>query len=77
MLKTKLTADTESLSVLNNMATYLYPGPGDDKTATHELFSAFRALDKAGAEIIIAEEFPRNNYGAAYMNRLEKAAERE
>lgn len=77
LLKIKLAADTESLSVLNNMATYLYPGPGDDKTATRELFSAFRALDKAGAEIIIAEEFPRNNYGAAYMNRLEKAAERE
>lgn len=77
LLAKKLTAEQDGLPVLNNMVTYLYPGSGDDKIATHELFSAFRALDKAGVEIIIAEEFPHINYGVAYMNRLERAAERE
>jgi len=77
LLKKKISALRNGLPLLKNMVTYLYPGSGDDKIATHELFSAFRALDKVGVDTIIAEEFPRQNYGVAYMNRLERAAERE
>lgn len=56
---------------------YLYNGPEDIRKATHELFSALRALDTEGVDIIMTAAFPRETYGIAYMDRLERAAEVE
>lgn len=60
-----------------NIVTYLYPGSEQVETATHELFAAFRELDAAGVELILTPAFPRREFGIAYMDRLERAAESE
>jgi len=42
--------------------------------AAHQLFSAFRNCDEAGADIVLIEEFPESEIGSALMNRIRKAA---
>ncbi|MEO1771236.1 L-threonylcarbamoyladenylate synthase [Candidatus Enterococcus ferrettii] len=45
------------------------------EAATHGLYSGLRALDEAdGSDVILAQVFTENELGAAYMNRLKKAA---
>lgn len=44
------------------------------EAATQGLFAGLRALDESDAEVIFAEVFPEEGLGAAYMNRLKKAA---
>jgi hypothetical protein len=72
----------QSLSEMNGLqsadfVTYLYPGSEQVETATHELFAALRKLDAAGVELILTPAFPRQGFGIAYMDRLERAAESE
>jgi L-threonylcarbamoyladenylate synthase len=49
---------------------------GEDtvENATKMLFAGLRSLDEQGAEIIFAQGFSEQGLGAAYMNRLKKAA---
>ena len=72
----------KSLSEMNGLqsadfVTYLYPGSEQVETATHELFAALRKLVAAGVELILTPAFPRQGFGIAYMDRLERAAESE
>jgi L-threonylcarbamoyladenylate synthase len=46
----------------------------DSSAAAAALFDALRRLDQAGVAVIIAEGLPEHGIGAAYMNRLYKAA---
>lgn len=49
----------------------------DDDTvdaATRGLYSGLRSLDEAESDVILAQVFTENELGAAYMNRLKKAA---
>ncbi len=46
----------------------------DAAAAGAELFDALRRLDRTGVDVIIAEGLPERGVGAAYMNRLRKAA---
>ncbi len=47
---------------------------GDALAASAALFDALRRLDEAGAEVIVAQSVAPEGIGAAYRNRLEKAA---
>jgi L-threonylcarbamoyladenylate synthase len=50
-------------------------GRADDAlAASASLFDALRRLDEAGAEVIVAQSVAPEGIGAAYRNRLEKAA---
>lgn len=42
--------------------------------AAHNLFSAMRRLDSAGADIILAEHMPEESFGFAINDRLERAS---
>lgn len=45
------------------------------ESATRGLYSGLRSLDEAGrSDVILAQVFRENELGAAYMNRLKKAA---
>ena len=44
------------------------------EAATHGLYSGLRSLDEAESDVILAQVFIENELGAAYMNRLKKAA---
>lgn len=48
--------------------------PGDVRSANHHLFAGLRSLEKSGAEVILAQTYPGEEAGRAYMNRLHKAA---
>jgi L-threonylcarbamoyladenylate synthase len=47
---------------------------GDLAEAARELFAALRALDAAGAEVILAETVPEEGLGRAINDRLRRAA---
>lgn len=51
-----------------------YGDEPDAAAAGAGLFDALRRLDRAGVSVIIAEGLPERDIGAAYMNRLRKAA---
>jgi L-threonylcarbamoyladenylate synthase len=51
-----------------------YDGQPDAALASAGLFDALRRLDQARVAVIIAEALPDRGIGAAYMNRLRKAA---
>ncbi len=51
-----------------------YSQEPDAAAAGAALFDALRCLDQAGVEVIIVEGLPERGLGAAYMNRLRKAA---
>ena len=46
----------------------------DIETAAQRLFAALRYCDEIGARRILAQSFAPSGLGAAYMNRLNKAA---
>ncbi|MGI6091173.1 MAG: L-threonylcarbamoyladenylate synthase [Saccharofermentanales bacterium] len=69
-------SEVEGLPAVD-IVTYLYPGSEQVETATHELFAALREFDAAGVELILTPAFPRREFGIAYMDRLERAAESE
>jgi len=54
-----------------------YGSEPDAALAGAALFDALRRLDQAGVDAIIAEGLPDTGVGAAYMNRLRKAARSE
>jgi L-threonylcarbamoyladenylate synthase len=47
-----------------------------EKAFARSLYAALRAMDKGGADLIVAEGFPACGWGAVIMNRLCKAASR-
>lgn len=53
---------------------FSYGDEPDPETAANALFHAMRSLDKLGVAVILAEGLPDEGLGAAYMNRLRKAA---
>lgn len=55
--------------------TITYGSMPDAAAAGASLFDALRRLDQADVTVIIAEGLPDQGVGAAYMNRLRKAAE--
>lgn len=44
------------------------------KEASHCLYAGLRFFENTDATIILAEAYPDNDFGEAYMNRLEKSA---
>ena len=56
---------------LSGIATSELP---DARAAGKLLFDALRRFDQARVDVIIAEALPGSGLGAAYMNRLRKAA---
>lgn len=56
-------------------ATQLVLSPdGDLREAASKLFAAMRSLDQSDVELILAEEFPKENLGMAINDRLQRAA---
>lgn len=51
-----------------------YAGEPDPDAASRQLFNALRSFDHLGVSLILAEGLPADAMGAAYMNRLRKAA---
>ncbi len=59
---------------MEKILLYEYGKTEDVYDASHGLFDGLRTLDEAGAKVIYAPAFPAEEMGAAYMNRLNKAA---
>lgn len=57
--------------------TYDYGETRNSRAAAHHLFAALRSLDAKQPSIILAPALPFTDVGAAYMNRLFKAAGKE
>ena len=53
---------------------FAYGVEPDPDAAANALFHAMRILDQLGVAVILAEGLPEDDRGAAYMNRLRKAA---
>ncbi|MDD2533331.1 MAG: L-threonylcarbamoyladenylate synthase [Eubacteriales bacterium] len=53
---------------------HLYAKKAEPEAASHHLFDALRTLDRQAVKVIVAEGLPPHGAGAAYMNRLRKAA---
>lgn len=53
---------------------FLLSAKGDMNEAAHNLFSALRKTDTAGAEFVIAAIFPEEGLGLAINDRLKRAA---
>lgn len=53
---------------------FCYGEDGDPVEASHHLFEALRHFDDCDVSLIIAESLSEQGLGAAYMNRLRKAA---
>lgn len=49
-------------------------GEGSAAEAARHLYAGLRFFEGTHATVILAEEFPAEGFGLAYMNRLEKAA---
>lgn len=47
---------------------------GNPSSASHLLYKGLRSFEKTEATVILAEAYPKEGIGTAYMNRLEKAA---
>ncbi|WP_370567463.1 L-threonylcarbamoyladenylate synthase [Desemzia sp. RIT 804] len=47
---------------------------GNIQTASHRMYAGLRHFEKTKATIILAEPYPENGLGIAYMNRLKKSA---
>jgi protein-tyrosine phosphatase len=57
------------------LAAVIYADRPDAAAAANRLFAALRSLARLGADLIVAEGLPASEgLGAAYMNRLRKAA---
>lgn len=56
------------------LVTHIYAEHPDPRRASHDLFDALRSFDRQAVDLIIAEGLPVSGAGAAYMNRLRKAA---
>jgi L-threonylcarbamoyladenylate synthase len=54
--------------------TYSYGTEGSVEAAARHLFDALRSLDELHPQVIFASALPDDRLGAAYMNRLRKAA---
>lgn len=58
----------------NIVAAEVLSAKRDLTEAAHNLFSAMRRLDSAGADIILAERMPEEGFGFAINDRLERAS---
>lgn len=67
-------ADAVSAVARVGLPLLAYGEYGDIAAAAHGLFTAFRALDRRKVKVILTHELPQDGIGAAYMNRLRKAA---
>jgi len=70
-------SDEETLQAkpMTRLVLAIVHGPrGQSRTAASGLFAALRRLDACQADVIIAESVEATGIGAAYVNRLRKAA---
>lgn len=56
-------------------AGYSLGEKGDAESAASRLFDALRYFEKTNVTVILAEAYPEEGLGLAYMNRLDKAAD--
>lgn len=68
------TSDILSALSVEELHTYALGEAGSVSEMNHHLFDALRSLDHVGADVILAQGIPAVGAGAAYMNRLNKAA---
>lgn len=71
-----LLANDELIKVLSNqeMDTYSLGEKDNIQSAARSIFAGLRYFEATEATVILAEAYPENGLGIAYMNRLKKAA---
>jgi L-threonylcarbamoyladenylate synthase len=65
---------TEETKDCYPVGTVICVGSREKHTVARELFGALREFDHKGVKWIYAESFEKEQFGAAIMNRLRKAA---
>lgn len=69
-------ANDEMVAAFSNQVaeTYSLGEKGNIHSAAHKIFAGLRYFEQTEATLILAEAYPEEGLGAAYMNRLKKAA---
>ena len=70
----QLPVNIRSGGIVHDLSVQTYAENPLPRQASHHLFDALRSFDREAVDLIIAEGLPVSGAGAAYMNRLRKAA---
>ena len=62
------------LTDFSELAVYSLGSRTDENAASQRLYAGLRYFDMTNVTVILAEGYPKDGIGVAYMNRLEKAA---
>ncbi|WP_373717979.1 Sua5 family C-terminal domain-containing protein, partial [Jeotgalibaca porci] len=62
------------LTDFSELAVYSLGSRTDENAASQRLYAGLRYFDMTNVTVILAEGYPKDGIGVAFMNRLEKAA---